>query len=113
MILTTLYKLSDDNDWSSRLWYLFIVFKPSWCGMWGCSPTTSNVSNNVFSGISKNHLKIDSSFQKLLTYPSSVRHSRFCLIISEQKFWCKSQGTGVEKELFRTKSDKQAKWVGL
>ena len=35
---------------------------------------------------------------------------RFCLIISEQKVRCKSQGTRVEKELFRMQSGMQTKY---
>ena len=49
---------------------------------------------------SKIHSKIDKIFWTLLTHPSS--RSRFLLIILEEKFRCKSQGTEIENELLRT-----------
>ena len=60
MILASLFKLSDDTDWSSRLSrYLFIVSKPSACRIWGYNPTRSSVTNNVLSGISRSWFNRD------------------------------------------------------
>ena len=50
----------------------------------------------------------------LLTHPSSVvSFGRFRLMISKQKFRCKSPGKEVEKELFRTQSGIQTKYGGV
>ena len=51
---------------------------------------------------SKIHSKIDKIFWTLPTHPSS--RSRFLLIILEERFRCKSQGTEIEDELLRTQS---------
>ena len=52
-------------------------------------------------------------FEHFLRILLQLCRSRFRLIISEQKFRCKFQGTGVEKELPRTQSGTQMKYGGL
>ena len=50
------------------------------------------------------------------TYTYTYIHlcrSRFRLIISKQKFRCKSNGKGVEKELFRMQLGIQTKYGGV
>ena len=53
------------------------------------------------------------AFERFLRILLQLCRSRFRLIISEQKLRCKSQDTGVEKELFRTQSGIQAKYGGV
>ena len=53
------------------------------------------------------------AFKRFLRILLKLFHSRFCLIISGQKFRCKSQGMGVEKELFRTQWGTQTKIGGV
>ena len=57
----------------------------------------------------KNTQKLTKASKRFLRILLQLCHSRFCLIISEQKFRCKSQGMGIEKELFRTQSGIQTK----
>ena len=57
--------------------------------------------------------KLTKAFERFLRILLQLCRSRFRLIISEQKFGCKSQGTGVEKELFRTQSGIQTKYGGV
>ena len=61
----------------------------------------------------KNTQKLTKAFERFLRILLQLCRSRFRLIISEQKFRCKSQGTGVEKELFRTQSSIQTKYGGV
>ena len=54
--------------------------------------------------------KSTKAFELFLCIFLHLCHSIFCLIISEQKFRCKSQGIRVEKELFRMQSSMQTKY---
>ena len=53
------------------------------------------------------------AFERFLGIFLQLSRSRFRLIISEQKIRWKSQGTGVEKKLFRTQSGLQRKYSGV
>ena len=57
--------------------------------------------------------KLGKAFERFLNILLQLCCLRFRLIISEQKFKYKSQGTGVEKELFRTQSDIEMKYGGV
>ena len=57
--------------------------------------------------------KLTEAFERFLRILLQMCRSRFRLIISEQKFRCKSQSTGVENELFRTQSGIQTKYGGV
>ena len=57
--------------------------------------------------------KLTKAFERFLRILLQLCRCRFRLIISEQKFRCKSQGTGVEKELFRTQSGIQTQYGGV
>ena len=57
--------------------------------------------------------KLTKAFERFLRILLQLCRSRFLLIISEQKFRCQFQGTGVKKELFRTQSGIQAKYGGV
>ena len=56
----------------------------------------------IYINIKKTTQKLTKALERLLRILLQLCRSRFRLIISEQKFRCKSQDTGVEKELFRT-----------
>ena len=56
--------------------------------------------------------KLTKVYERFLRILLQLCRSRFRLIISEQKFRCKSQGTGDEKELFRMQSGMQIKYGG-
>ena len=57
--------------------------------------------------------KLTKTFKRFLRILLQLGLCRFRLIISEQKFRSKSQGTGVLKELFRTQSGIQTKYGGV
>ena len=61
----------------------------------------------------KTNQKLTKAFERFLRILLQMCRSRFRLIISEQKFRCKSQSTGVEKELFRMQSGIQTKYGGV
>ena len=50
----------------------------------------------------KNTHKLTKSIERFLPILFQLYHTRFHLIILEEKFRCKSQGMEIEKELFRT-----------
>ena len=63
----------------------------------------------IFKHISKNTQKSAKAYQRFFRILLQLCRSRFRFIISEWKFRCKSQGTGVEKELFWKQSGIQRK----
>ena len=58
-------------------------------------------------------MKLTIGFERFLRILLQLCRSRFRLVISEQKFRCKSQGTGVDKELFRKQSGILTKYGGV
>ena len=61
----------------------------------------------------KNTQKLAKAFERFLRIVLQLCRSIFRLIISEQKYRCKSHGTGVEMELSRMQSGIQTKYEGV